>query len=353
MAPLRFALIGAGNIAKIYVQAFAAVPDAQVTVVCSRTQATGETLAASCGATWLPDYREAVARPDVDAVVVATPSGTHGEVAVAAARAGKHILVEKPLEITLARADAIIEAAQQAGVVLACVFPLRFAAGVGHAKAAVEAGRLGRLTLADVYVKWFRPQSYYDRAWRGTWESDGGGALMNQAIHNIDLVQWLAGPVASVFGQTATLAHTMQTEDTASAVLTFANGSLGVIQGATSAWPGDPARVELHGDQGTIVLEEGRIVVWKLADGTPEEEAAMLNLEQVSGSGAADPMAIGFEKHRRQIVDMIEAIRTGRPPAIQGAEARAAVEIVRAIYRSARTGTLVKLPLTGDHALGA
>jgi predicted dehydrogenase len=353
MAPLRFALIGAGNIAKIYVQAFAAIPDAQVTVVCSRTQATGEALAATCGAIWLPDYRAAVARPDVDVVVVATPSGSHGEVAVAAAQAGKHVLVEKPLEITLARADAIIEAAQQAGVVLACVFPLRFAAGVGHAKAAVEAGRLGRLTLADVYVKWYRPQSYYDRAWRGTWESDGGGALMNQAIHSIDLVQWLAGPVSSVFGQTATLAHTMQTEDTASAVLTFASGALGVIQGATSAWPGDPARVELHGDRGTIALEEGRIVVWKLADATPEEEAAMLGLEQVSGSGAADPMAIGFEKHRRQLVDMMEAIRTGRPPAIQGAEARAAVEIVRAIYRSAQAGAVVKLPLTGDHALGA
>ncbi len=353
MAPMRFALIGAGNIAKIYVQAFDAIPDAQVTVVCSRTQATGEALAATCGADWLPDYREAVARRDVDAVVVATPSGSHGEVAIAAAQAGKHILVEKPLEITLARTDAIIEAAQQAGVVLACVFPLRFAAGVGHAKAALDAGRLGRLTLADVYVKWYRPQSYYDRAWRGTWESDGGGALMNQAIHNIDLVQWLAGPVAGVFGRTATLAHNMQTEDTASAVLTFENGALGVIQGATSAWPGDPARVELHGDQGTIVLEEGRITVWKLADGTPEEEAAMLGLEQVSGSGAADPMAIGFEKHRRQIVDMIEAIRSGRAPAIEGAEARRAVEIVRAIYRSAKSGQPVKLPLTGDASLGA
>ncbi|MCC6165633.1 MAG: Gfo/Idh/MocA family oxidoreductase [Caldilineaceae bacterium] len=352
MAPTRFALIGAGNIAKIYVQAFAAIPDAQVTVVCSRTQATGAALAASCGAIWLPDYREAVTRSDVDAVVVATPSGSHGEIAVAAARAGKHLLVEKPLEITLARADAIIEAAEQAGVVLACVFPLRFAAGVGHAKTAVDAGRLGRLTLADVYVKWYRPQSYYDRAWRGAWESDGGGALMNQAIHNIDLVRWLAGPVASVFGRTATLVHRMQTEDTACALLTFESGALGVIQGATSAWPGDPARVELHGDRGTIVLEEGRIAVWKLAAGTPQEEAAMLGLEPVSGSGASDPLAIGFEKHRRQIVDLIEAIRSGRAPAIQGAEARAAVEIVRAVYRSAQSGEVVKLPLTGDATLG-
>ena len=348
MTPIRFAIAGAGNIAKIYVAAFAEIPDAQVTVVTNRTAATGLALAQQCGATWVANYQEAVARADVDAVVVATPSGTHADVAVAAARAGKHLLVEKPLDITLARVDAMIQAAEQAAVVLACVFPLRFSEGPQRTKAALEAGRLGRLTLADVYVKWFRPQSYYDSSWRGTWRSDGGGALMNQAIHNIDLVQWLAGPVASVVGRTATLAHQMETEDTASAILTYTNGALGVIQGATSCWPGEPARVELHGDQGTIILEEGRITTWKLADGTPDEEAAMLGLEQASGSGAADPMAIGFEKHRRQIVDLMEAIRTGRPPAIQGAEARRAVEIVRAIYRSAATHAPVALPLSRD-----
>jgi predicted dehydrogenase len=280
---------------------------------------------------------------------VATPSGAHGEVAIAAAQAGKHLLVEKPLEITLARVDAILAAAEAAEVVLACVFPLRFTQGVAHTRAALEAGRLGRLALADVYVKWYRPQSYYDSSWRGKWALDGGGALMNQAIHTIDLIQWLAGPVADVFGRTATLAHEMQTEDTASAVLTFQSGALGVIQGATSCWPGDSARVELHGDRGTIALEEGRIVTWKLADAAPGEEEAMLALEQQSGSGAADPMAIGFEKHRLQIVDMIEAIREGRPPAIEGAEARCAVEIVRAIYRSAQLGAPVALPLTEDH----
>jgi predicted dehydrogenase len=171
---------------------------------------------------------------------------------------------------------------------------------------------------------------------------------MNQAIHNVDLVQWLAGPVQSVVGRTATLAHQMETEDTMSALLTYANGALGVIQGATSCWPGDPARVELHGDKGTIVLEEGRIVTWKLQDAAPGEEAEMLALEQAGGSGAGDPMAIGFEKHRRQIVDLIDAIRTGRSPAIRGEEARRSVEIVRAIYRSAATGKPVELPLLDD-----
>ena len=345
MTSIRFALVGAGNIAKIYVAAFAQIPDATVTVVCNRTVATGRPLAEQCGAEWVADYREAVARDDVDAVVVATPSGTHADIAVAAAQAGKHLLVEKPLDITLTRVDAIIDAAEAAGGVLACVFPLRFTAGAAQAKAAMDAGRLGRVALADVAVKWYRPQSYYDTSWRGRWVSDGGGALMNQAIHNIDLVQWLAGAVASVLGRTTTLAHDMETEDTASAVLTYASGALGVIQGATSCWPGDPARVELHGDRGTIVLEEGRIVVWKLADAAPGEEAEMLALEAAGGSGAADPMAIGSEKHRRQIVDFVEAIRTGRPPAIQGAEARRAVEIVRAVYRSAASGATVTLPL--------
>lgn len=349
MDEIRFALIGAGNIAKIYVEAFAAIPDAHVTVVCSRTEATGRALAEKAGAAWEGDFRVAVARDDVDAVVVATPSGTHADIAVAAAQAGKHLLVEKPLDINLARVDSILRAAADAGIVLASVYPLRFTEGAQRAKAAMDAGRLGKLALADVSVKWFRPQSYYDNPWRGRWAVDGGGALMNQAIHNVDLVQWLAGPVKSVVGRTTTLAHTMETEDTMSALLTYANGALGVIQGATSCWPGDPARVELHGDKGTIVLEEGRIVTWKLQDAAPGEEEAMLALEQAGGSGAGDPMAIGFEKHRRQIVDLIDAIRTGRSPAIRGEEARRSVEIVRAIYRSAASGLPVELPLVDDH----
>lgn len=343
MQPIRFALIGAGNIAKIYLDAFAKIADAQVTVICNRTESTGRPLAAQVGAAWTSDFADAVTRKDVDAVVIATPSGTHAEIAIAAAQAGKHLLVEKPIDITLPRVDSIIAAAEDAGVILACVFPLRFAAGVAKVKEAVDAGRLGRITLADCYVKWFRPQKYYDGSWRGTWALDGGGALMNQSIHNIDLLQYLAGPVKNVFGRTATLAHEMQTEDTASAVLTFESGALGVIQGATSCWPGDPARVELHGDRGTIVIEEGQIAKWDLQDASPEEKHAMLTLEKQDGSGAADPMAIGSEKHRRQIVDLIDAIRTGRAPAIQGAEARRSVEIIRAIYTSSQEGRVVEI----------
>ncbi len=345
MQPLNFAVIGAGNIGKIQAEAIRHIPAARMTVVCNRGEAAGRALAEKHGADWVADFQDAVTRVDVDVVTICTPSGTHTEIAVAAAAAGKHLLVEKPIDVTLPRVDQILQAVEKAGVVLACVFPLRFTAGVHKAKAALDAGRLGRLTLADVAVKWFRSQAYYDGNWRGTWALDGGGALMNQAIHNIDLLQWLAGPVESILARTATLAHTMQTEDTASAVLTFKSGALGVIQGATSCWPGDRARVELHGDRGTIVLEEGRIVVWKLADAAPGEEEAMLTLEQQQGSGAADPTAIGYEMHRRQIVDLIEAIQQGRPPAIQGTEARQSVEIIRAIYIAASQQRLVTLPL--------
>ena len=345
MNPLRFAVIGAGNIGKIQAEAIANIPDAVVSVVCNRGEEMGRALAAQHDAVWLADYAAAVAHDDVDVVTICTPSGNHAEIAEAAAASGKHLLVEKPLDITLTRVDRIIDAAAKAGVILACVFPQRFTQGAHKAKAALAAGRLGRLALADVYVKWFRPQEYYDVSWRGTWELDGGGALMNQSIHNIDMVQWLVGPVDNVFARTATLAHDMETEDTACAVLTFKNGALGVIQGATSSWPGDPARVELHGDKGSIGLEEGRVIRWELADGSPEEAEAMLNLESTVGSGASDPTAIGFEKHRRQIVDMIEAIREERPPAIQGAEARKSVEIIRAIYQSAETSLPVSLPL--------
>ncbi|MCC7352733.1 MAG: Gfo/Idh/MocA family oxidoreductase [Anaerolineae bacterium] len=346
MQSLSFAIIGAGNIAKVHAQAIRAIPGAQVRVVCSRREEMGRALSDLYGAAWLPDYREAVARDDVDVVCICTPSATHADIAEAAAQAGKHLVIEKPIDVTLERADRIIRAVQRPGLKMTCVFPSRFTAGVRKAKEAVEQGRLGRLALADAYVKWYRPQSYYDGSWRGTWAGDGGGALINQSIHSIDLLQWLAGPVESVFGHTATLAHRMETEDTASVVLVFRNGALGVIQGATSCWPGDRARIELHGEKGTIFLEEGRVAKWKLAGAAPDEEARMLALEETGGSGSADPMGIGYELHRRQIADLVDAIREDRPPAIGGAEARKALEIILAIYRSAQTGAVVKLPLT-------
>ena len=340
---LGFAIIGAGNIAGVQIEAIKHIDEARVVVINNRTEATGRALAESCGAEWTGDTKEAVSRDDVDIVIVSTPSGAHVEPAVLAASAGKHLIVEKPIEITLSRIDQIIEAARTHNVKLTCFFPSRFMQGVQKAKEAINQGRLGKLVLADAFIKWYRSQEYYNVSWRGTWEFDGGGALMNQSIHSIDLLQWLAGPVESLYAKTATLTHDIQTEDTASALLSFKSGGMGVIQGATSCWPGDPAKIELHGSKGTIVLEEGRITTWKLEDASEDEEDEMLNLEKKLGSGSADPMGISYDKHRRQILDMLSAIQNNHEPIVSGTEARKAVEIILAIYESANAGQMVLL----------
>ncbi|PKO21942.1 MAG: oxidoreductase [Chloroflexi bacterium HGW-Chloroflexi-1] len=343
-------LIGAGNIARTHAAAIAEIPNARVVGVYDSSEAAGRACAEELGGVaWTGDLDELLDRDAVDIVNICTPSGTHAELAVAAAQAGKHLIVEKPLDVTLERADRIIAAAKENNVKLTGIFPYRFRVGAKKAKEAIQQGRLGRLVLADVYVKWYRSQEYY-HGWHGSWALDGGGALINQSIHNIDLLQWLAGPVDTIVGHVATLGHVMETEDTASAVLTFKNGALGVIQGATSCWPGDPARAEFHGARGTIVLEEGRIVVWKLADGTPQEEQEMTSLEVQDGRAFADPTAIAHVPHRRQIEDMLDAIEQDREPRVTGLEARKAIEIIRAIYLSAQRGERMRLPLTAREA---
>ncbi len=343
-ARVGFAIVGSGNIAGVHARAISETPRARVAVVCGRNERTARDLAEACGADWTTDLAGALARPDVHAVSVCTPSGTHAEIAEQAAGAGKHLLVEKPIEVTLPRADRVIAAARAHGVLLACVFPYRFRRGVAEALRALESGRLGRLALASAEVRWFRPRSYYEGTWRGTWELDGGGALMNQSIHTIDLLQWLGGPVESVYGRTATVAHDIRTEDAASAVLELRSGATATIQGSTACWPGEPARVGFYGERGTIVLEEGRIVAWQLSDAPPGEERRMLALEAADGSGSRDPMAIGHKAHRLQVLDLVRAILEGGQPAIPGEEARRPVELIRAIYHSARTGRAVRLP---------
>lgn len=340
---MRFCVVGAGNIGAVHVRALGALPGARVTVVCDTDETRGPALASQCGGLWVSHYQEAVSRDDVDAVCVCTPSGTHLDVAIAAARAGKHLAIEKPLEVTLERIDRIIEAVKQAGVLMTCILPFRFRPGARRAKEAVEGGRLGRLVLADVHVKWHRPQEYYHGTWRGTWALDGGGVLMNQSIHNVDLLQWLGGPVKSVFGYTCTLTHRIETEDTALAGLLFRNGALGVIQASTSCWPGDPARLELHGEKGTIMLEEGRVARWALQGGDRSEEDSILGEDSTSHTASADPRAIGHECHARQLADLVTAVERGIQPAVSGVEARKAVGLILAVYRAARTGLPVSL----------
>jgi predicted dehydrogenase len=265
--------------------------------------------------------------------------------------------VEKPLEVTLKRCDRIIAACDKHGVKLATIFPSRFHDSSVKMKQAVDGGRFGRFTLCDAYVKWFRSQEYYDSgAWRGTWALDGGGALMNQAIHTVDLLNWLVGPVAEVQAHTAMLAHKrIEVEDVATASLRFKSGALGVIEASTAVYPGYLKRIELHGADGSAVLEEEDLKTWDFAKKARGDAAIFKTMQasHSSGGGAADPAAIGHQAHAKQFRNFFQAIQNDGTPAIGGREGRHAVEIILAIYQSAATGRAVKLPLKSDPKLGS
>ena len=293
------------------------------------------------------DLPTVLARSDVQIVIVTTPSGAHLEPAVAAARAGKHVVVEKPLEITTERCDRIIAACEENGVQLCTIFPSRFADANRALKAAVEAGRFGRLTLGETTCKWWRSQAYYDEGgWKGTQALDGGGALMNQAIHSVDLLLWIMGPVTHISGLTATLAHErIEVEDTAVACLRFASGALGVIQATTSVHPGYAKTIAVHGDRGSVVIEQDDILRWDFANETPQDVATKERFAQKVGAsgGASNPASISHQGHARQLADFVRAIESQSTPLVDGREGRKAVQVIQAIYESAQTGRTIQL----------
>ncbi len=293
------------------------------------------------------DLATALARRDLDVVIIATPSGAHMEPAVAAAAAGKHVVVEKPLEITLDRCDRIIDACDRHRVQLCTIFPSRFADANRALKGAVEAGRFGRITLGETTCKWWRAQSYYDDGgWKGTQALDGGGALMNQGIHNVDLLLWMMGPPTQVVGFTATLAHErIEVEDTAVACLRFASGALGVIQATTSVYPGSPKTIAVHGDRGTAVIEQEDVLRWDFTPETDQDRALEQRFAQKVGAsgGASNPAAISHVYHARQLADFVATLEAGRQPLVDGREGRRAVAVILAIYQSAASGRMVEL----------
>ncbi|NPV08317.1 MAG: Gfo/Idh/MocA family oxidoreductase [Anaerolineae bacterium] len=277
------------------------------------------------------DYHDLLARPDVDVVNICTPSGTHGEIAVAAARAGKHVIVEKPMEVTLEKADAIIAECARAGVKLQVVMPHRFGKGMRKARAALESGELGKVILGNAVCRRYRTQEYYtDSSWRGTWAFDGGGALMNQGIHIIDSFLYLVGDASSVYGRMETLGHAgIEVEDTAVAVVKLRSGALGMIEGTTCAYPDFGDRIEIHAEKGTMVLEglPPRLVVWEPMDWTKRLDLSQFEEDQREYYG-----------HKYIIEDMVGAIVDDRQPQVHGQEGRRALELICAIYDSARKG---------------
>ncbi len=355
--PHGFGIIGCGMIARFHAKAIADVKGAKLVACFDNIPAAAEKFAAEAGCRPYTKLAEMLADPTVHIVTVGTPSGAHMEPAVAAANAKKHVIVEKPLEITLKRCDAIIAACKKNKVKLATIFPSRFHASSQELKRAIDGNRFGRLTLGDAYVKWFRTQQYYDSgAWRGTWKLDGGGALMNQAVHSVDLLTWLMGPVVEVTAHTATLAHErIAVEDVAVATLRFASGALGTIEASTATYPGYLKRIEIHGSEGTAVMEEEDIKVWDFAKKIKADDAVHKHMAQhrSTGGGASDPAAIGHHGHALQFADLLEAIKKNRTPSVDGAEGRRSIEIILAIYKSAEAGKTIKLPLKSDPTLAA
>jgi predicted dehydrogenase len=347
MTEVGMGIIGCGNIAPIHAQSIVEIEGAKLVAVSDVVESNAKKLTEKFPADTYTDYNELLKRDDIQAISLCVPSGLRADIAEACAKAGKHILAEKPLEVTTDRIDRVIRAVDEGGVKLGCIFQYRYADGPAAVRKALDGGRFGKLVLGDAYIKWYRSQAYYDSgAWRGTRKLDGGGVLMNQGIHQIDLLLWFFGPVKTVTAQTALVGHAgIEVEDLACAMLTFESGAMGVIEGSTAIWPGHPARVEVHGTQGSAVLEDGELKSWQFAEEQPEDKAVLSTIKDSAvGSGASDPIAsLKHEGHRRQIEDFIAAVREGREPTIDGREGRRAVALIEAIYQSAETGQTVTL----------
>lgn len=345
-----FGVIGCGVIGVTHAESIQAAEGAALLAVYDIVPEAAAKLGERFGVPYYSDAAKFLAHPGLEAVTVCVPSGLHAEVGIQAVAAGKHILVEKPIDITLEAADRLIEACNKAGVKLGVISQHRFAPDIIKVKQAIEAGEFGPMVLGEASIKWYRTQQYYDSgAWRGTWALDGGGALTNQGVHYIDLLQWLMGPVASVKAMVATRTHQIEVEDLGVAVLQFASGALGTITGSTAVFPGLAERLELHGRDATALIESDKLKTYltRTALGEASNYGMNLKTSEESGDtgagGAANPAAIGNYLHIAQITDFASAVRENRDPAITGQDARRPLELIQAIYRSAREGREVKL----------
>ncbi|MBI4789978.1 MAG: Gfo/Idh/MocA family oxidoreductase [Chloroflexi bacterium] len=342
MQSLGFGIIGLGNIAPIHAAAIRATPDAKLVAVATRNPERGSTFAAEHGGTWYADYREMLKREDIHIVTICTPHDLHLPMTLDAAAAGKHVLCEKPMARNVAECDQMIAACERAGVTLGVVFQSRFEPLVRKLKTALDDGQIGKLLWASTSTIWYRTDEYYrSAAWRGTWEHEGGGVLINQASHALDLFLWLTGMPARVTARMRTLNHQIEVEDAVMAQLEYASGALGSVQATTIAFPGFSERMEFFGERGSVIYHkgEGRLE-WHWRE--PREDRVD---EAEAWSGATGPQTASAAPHAAQFQDFAAAIREHRAPLVDGREARRSIEVIEAIYRSARADQPVSLPL--------
>jgi len=339
---IGFGIIGTGSIAAHHAKSIQQLDDCHLVAVLSSSAAKAAKAATNFNVPAYDDLNEFLKEEDIDVVCICTASGEHLGPTLAAAKAGKHVLTEKPLEIDLERADLMISACRSYGVKLGCIFQNRFKPDYLKVKEAVQKESLGKLIMGNAYIKWYRHEDYYSSSdWKGTLRGDGGAALINQGIHTIDLLLDIMPRVESVYGQVRTAVHKIEGEDIAASVLNFQNGAIGSIEGGTCLFPGYPERLEIFGEKGSIILEGGKIVQWNISNGETLEK----DLQEHDLTGASDPMLIDFKFHMLQIKDMIDAIKEDREPIVNGESARKSLELILAIYKSSRENKVIRLPI--------
>ena len=336
-----FGIVGCGVISKWHISAAELIPNAKLIGVFDNRKESAEKVAAEHSCRVFDTFEDMLACSDIDIISICTPSGLHAPLAIKAANAGKNIICEKPMAITHEQIDELIAAVENNHVKMAVISQLRFTESVQKVKKAIDNGELGKILVGDVYMKYYRSPEYYaSSAWRGTWAMDGGGALMNQGIHGVDVLQYLVGPVKSVYGRCKTLARDIEVEDTATVVVEYESGAIGVIEGTTSVNPGYPRIIEIHGTRGTICLTEDEITEWNV-DGVD------LLSEKSGGGGKVksfrDPTAIDLDNHRRQIEEFIDAVKEDKRPLVDVYEGKKPVEIILAAYESSKTGCKIEL----------
>lgn len=344
---LGFGLVGAGMIANYHANAIKGLIEeghnVRLVGVADLAKDAAQRLASKHDVPFYTDDLAALmARPDVHVVCIVTPSGAHLEPALQAISAGKHLVIEKPVEITVERVNCLLDAAREADVLVAAIFQGRFGEGARVVKNAIKVGRFGRLIFCSAYVKWHRDSDYYT-GWKGSLALDGGGAVMNQAIHAVDLLQWLVGMPTEVFAQTTRRVHlNIEAEDTCCATFRFAGGAFGVLEATTAAYPGWERRLEICGEFGSAIIEDDRIVRWEFRTPLPGDDKVVTS-GTGTGSGARAPDQISYRGHQQQLREVMEAVRGNTALSIDGHEALKTVALVRAIYESAHRETPIRL----------
>lgn len=328
---IRFAVVGCGVISGAHLEGIAQTKEAELVAVQDVIKQRAKESAAKYGVRSYESFEELLKQDDIDVICICTPSGLHPEQTIMAAQAGKHVICEKPMAIKREDITMMVEASKENGVLLATIFPRRMSPSSQYVKKLLQEGRLGKLSLCSAFVKFYRNQAYYDGAgWRGTWEMDGGGAMMNQGIHSVDLLQWLVGPVDSLYGRSGAVLRNIEVEDTATALLQFKSGAMGVIEATTTAYNHPSHQIVIHGDKGTVVLTEDKITSLAIV----EEELQIPKFE---------PFQLFPDGHQIQIRDMALAVKENRQPSVPGTEGMHSLEIILGTYESSRTRKEVQL----------